>query len=79
MELEEYTSLWHFQDEIRATVEACGYGIWRLRQRPFASVLKLELSSHLDQSEVEKLCGQFPLSASYEGEGEKGSLFFLYL
>lgn len=79
MELDEYTSLWHFQDEIRATVEASGYAIWSLRQRPFTSVLRLELSTHIGETEAEQLCSQFTLAASYEGEGDQGSLFSLYL
>ncbi|SFG65185.1 hypothetical protein [Prevotella sp. KH2C16] len=68
------------EDEIRSDVAAyCGDCVWSLGYEHATGTLELELTRHLSDDECEGLCGQFPLSAFYKGEGRKGSLFTLYL
>ena len=57
-------------------VEANGYSILDLSQE--GSGFKLELNSHLDDEAISYLCGQFPLSADYSGEGNHGTIISLY-
>ena len=37
----------------------------------------MELTEHLDKTEISNLCCQLPLSADYEGEGKNGSVLRL--
>lgn len=75
--LKDYTELWQLQDSITTAVNASGYGVWDLR--PEESGFHLELSTHMDEADISNLCCQLPLMADYDGEGNNGSVFSLYL
>lgn len=70
------TDTWHMKDAIMTIVEANGYSVWDIRQT--TSGFRVELNNTLDDDAACMLCGQFPLSADYEGAGNHGSLFSLY-
>lgn len=76
MHIEDYTEMWQMKDAITTVVEANGYITYGLRQTDYG--FKLELTSHIDDEMANSLCGQFPLSACYYGEGGHGSVFLLY-
>ena len=69
-------NLWQMTDSIRTVVEANHYSVWDLRQ--VAGGFRLELNETLSEDDASMLCGQFPLSADYEGEGRNGTIFTLY-
>lgn len=68
--------LWQIQDAIRTVVDANGYSIWDIRQIPGG--FRVELNCTLNDDDASLLCGQFPLSADYDGEGNYGTMFVLY-
>lgn len=70
-------NLWQMTDSIRTVVEANHYSVWEVRQT--ASGFRVELNEKLSEDAASMLCGQFTLSADYEGEGHKGTIFTLYL
>ena len=76
MEINDYTEIWQLKDAITTVVEANGYSIWDLCQE--GSGFKLELNSHLDDEAISYLCGQFPMTADYSGEGNHGTIITLY-
>lgn len=67
--------LWRAADGIRTVAEAAGHQVWDLHWVPEAGLFSLELSGHLDEDAAIALCGQFSISADYEGEGSRGSCF----
>ena len=76
MDVNDYTEIWHVKDAITTVVEANGYFIWDLCQD--GSGFKLELNSHLDDDAISYLCGQFPMTADYSGEGSHGTMIYIY-
>ena len=45
----------------------------------FDKILNDELTVHLDEEAASHLCCQLPLPADYDGEGDRGTKFILYL
>ncbi len=41
--------------------------------------IELELTTYLQEEEVDKLINQFPVTADYDGVGSKGTKFVLYV
>lgn len=69
-------NVWQMKDAIRTVVDANGYSVWDIRQT--YSGFRLELNVSLDDDAASMLCGQFPLSADYDGNGNHGAIFVLY-
>ena len=67
---------WQMKDAITTVVEANHYSVWDIRQT--AGGFRVELNDMLDDEAVSLLCGQFPLTADYDGEGSHGTVFMLY-
>ncbi|MCQ2290760.1 MAG: NAD-dependent protein deacylase [Muribaculaceae bacterium] len=67
---------WQMKDAIMTVVEANHYSVWDIRQTPDG--FRLELNETLSEDTASLLCGQFPLSADYNGEGSHGTIFALY-
>ena len=40
--------------------------------------IELELTTYLEEKEVDMLINQFPVPADYDGVGSKGTKFFFY-
>ena len=75
----DFDAIWHTQDEIRTVVNAIlGESIWNLSYSQRRMAIELELTVHLDEESISSLCGQFPISADYDGEGIKGTKFVFY-
>ena len=70
-----YVDAWQVMEDIRTVVEANHYRVWDLRQT--SGGFRLELDNLLGDDEVCMFCGQFSISADYEGDGDHGSVFFL--
>jgi len=41
--------------------------------------IELELTTYLQEEEVDKLINQFPVPADYDGVGSKGTKFVFYM
>jgi len=67
---------WQMMDAITTVVEANGYSIWDLKQT--SDGFRLELNQKINDDDASLLCGQFPISADYDGDGNNGSIFSLY-
>lgn len=74
----KYENAWQVQDEITTAVNALGWSIWNLRYDRNADVFHLEVASHLDEEQQERLVAHMPLSTDYDSEGSHGSRFSLY-
>ena len=74
--MRDFTEIWQLQDTIMTVVNACGHGVWDLHATSWG--FHLELTEHLDDTEISNICSQLPLSADYEGEGINGSVLSLY-
>ena len=76
----DYDSIWRTQDEIRTVVNAVlGECIWNLSYSERRMAIELELTVSLEDDAISDLCGQFPITADYDGVGAKGSKFVFYL
>lgn len=69
-------NIWQMTDSIRTVVDANHYSIWDMRQT--ADGFRLELNETLSEDAACLLCGQFPLSADFDGDGMHGTIFTLY-
>lgn len=67
---------WQMKDAIMTVVEANHYSVWDIRQT--AGGFRVELNEKLSEDAASLLCGQFPLTADYDGEGSHGTIFSLY-
>lgn len=75
----QYEDIWQIQDEITSAVNSLGFSLWDLHyDRPSFS-FHLELNEHLPDEVISSFCFQMPLPADYDGEGNDGSVFTLYL
>lgn len=74
-----YDDVWRLQDEITSAVNAVGYSVWELTFNHHSEVFCLELNEHLSDDVVSSFCSQMPITAVYEGEGDNGSMFTLYI
>jgi len=75
----DFDYIWRLQDEVRTVINAAqGECIWNMRYNEQRMAIELELTVHLEDEALE-LCNQFPIPTDYEGEGEHGSLFVLYV
>lgn len=68
--------VWQMKDAIMTVVEANHYSVWDIRQT--ASGFRVELNNTLSDEDASLLCGQFPLTADYEGNGIHGTIILLY-
>lgn len=68
--------VWQMKDSIMMVIEANHYSAWDIRQTAYG--FRVELNVTLSDDDASSLCGQFPLSADYEGEGSHGTIFSLY-
>lgn len=76
----EFDSIWRTQDEIRTVVNAVlGECIWNLGYSRVRMAIELELTIHIEEEDISDLCGQFPVSADYDGEGAYGTKFVFFL
>lgn len=69
--------LWALEDSITTAVEANGHTVWRISA--YDGVVEVELTERLDDESASSMCGQFPLTADYCGEGDKGAIFTMCL
>lgn len=67
---------WQMKDAITTVVEANHYSVWDIKQ--MSGGFCVELNCTLNDEAASLLCGQFPLSADYEGQGSHGTVFMLY-
>lgn len=75
----QYEDIWQIQDEITSAVNSLGFSLWYLHyDRPSFS-FHLELNEHLPDDAISSFCFQMSLPADYDGEGNYGSVFTLYL
>lgn len=74
--MKDYIEIWKLKDSITTVVEANHFSIWELSQTDYGLIL--ELSENIDDDSVCLLCGQFPISADYNGEGSHGTIISLY-
>lgn len=74
-QINDFVEQWQMMDAITSVVNGNGLSVWNLCYNETS--FTLELTSHLTEEGITDLCGQFPLSASYCGEGEQGSIFEL--
>ena len=66
--------------QIRTVVNAVlGECIWNLSYNERWMAIELELTTYLEEEEVDMLINQFPVPADYDGVGSKGTKFVLYL
>ena len=76
----DWDTIWHKQDEIRTAVNAVlGESIWDISYVSSRQAIEMELTVHLDEEAASHLCCQLPLPADYDGEGDRGTKFILYL
>ena len=73
----DYADFWGLQDSITTVVEANGHVVWDIRQ--IGTNIRLELNDHISEDVVMDLCRQLPLAADYDGNGEHGAVFTLYI
>lgn len=74
-QINDFVEHWKMMDAITAVVNGNDLSVWNLCYNE--TLFSLELTSHLTEEEITNLCGQFPLPASYTGEGDQGSIFEL--
>lgn len=76
----DFDSIWRTQDEIRTVVDAVlGECIWDLSFNERRMSIELELTTYLQEEEVDMLINQFPIPADYDGVGSKGTKFVFYI
>ena len=76
----DFDSIWRTQNEIRTVVNAVlGECIWNLSYNDRRMAIELELTTYLQEEEVDKLINQFPVTADYDGVGSKGTKFVFYV
>ena len=76
----DFNTIWRTQDEIRTVVNAImGECIWNLSYNERRTAVELELSTYLEEEEVDTLTNQFPVPADYDGIGSKGTKFVFYI
>lgn len=74
-----YDDVWRLQDEITSAVNALGHFVWELKYDLHSETFRLELNDHLDDDSASSFCSQMPLTTDYDGEGNNGSMFTLYI
>lgn len=74
-----YDDVWRLQDEITSAVNALGNTVWELKYDLHSETFSLELNDHLDDDIASSFCSQMPLTTDYDGEGNNGSIFTLYI
>ena len=78
--MKDFDSIWRTQDEIRTVVNAVlGECIWNLSYNERRMAIELELTTYLQEEEVDMLINQFLVSADYDGVGSKGTKFVFYV
>ena len=76
----DFDTIWRTQDEIRTVVNAVvGECIWNLSYNERRMAIELELTVTLDDDQIDSLSCQFPISADYDGIGQKGTKFIFYI
>ena len=76
----DFDSIWRTQDEIRTVVNAVlGECIWNLSYNERRMAIELELTTYLEEEEVDMLINQFPVTADCDGVGSKGTKFVFYI
>ena len=89
----DFDTIWRTQDEIRtvvnAVIGALGFAalategtqecIWNLSYNDRRMAIELELTTYLQEEEVDMLINQFPVTADYDGVGSKGTKFVFYV
>ena len=53
--------------------------IWNLSYNERRMTIELELTTYLQEEEVDMLINQFPVTADYDGVGSKGTKFVFYV
>ena len=53
--------------------------IWNLSYNERRMAIELELTTYLEEDEVDMLINQFPVTAEYDGIGSKGTKFVFYM
>ena len=53
--------------------------IWNLSYNDRRMAIELELTTYLQEEEVDMLINQFPVTAEYDGIGSKGTKFVFYM
>ena len=53
--------------------------IWNLSYNDRRIAIELELTTYLQEEEVDMLINQFPVTADYAGVGSKGTKFVFYV
>ena len=53
--------------------------IWNLSYNERRMAIELELTTYLQEEEVDMLINQFPVTAEYDGIGSKGTKFVFYM
>ncbi len=56
-----------------------GESIWNLSYNERRMAIELELTTYLEEEEVDKLINQFPVPTDYDGVGSKGTKFVFYM
>ena len=76
----DFDTIWRTQDEIRTVVNAVlGECIWNLSFNERRMAIELELTTYLEEDEVDMLINHFSISADYAGVGSKGTKFVFYV
>jgi len=75
----QYEDIWQIQDEITSAVNSLGFSLWDMHYDRQSFSFRIELNEHLPDDDISSFCSQMPLSADYDGEGNCGSVFTLYL
>ena len=75
-----FDTIWRTQDEIRTVVNAViGECIWNLSYNDRRIAIELELTTYLQEEEVDMLINHFSIPADYDGVGSKGTKFVFYM
>jgi len=69
--------LWQLSDEVECVVTAV-LGDCQRWIVVAEGLVTVELGIHLSEENAMQLCSQFYSQASYDGEGERGSMFTIY-
>ena len=76
----DFDSIWRPQDDIRTVVNAVlGECIWNLSYNEQRMAIELELTTYLEEEEIDILINQYPVLADYDGVGSKGTKFVFYI
>ena len=87
----DFDTIWRTQDEIRTVVNAVlgalGFAategaqecIWNLSYNERRMAIELELTTYLEEDEVDMLINHFSIPADYDGVGSKGTKFVFYM